>query len=353
MNDLTGKLALVTGGGKGVGKVIARQLGARGADVLINCFHSYQEAKRTQAELAAAGVRAEVLRGSVAKQEQVDRLFDEIETRFGYLDILVNNAASGWLGPVAGITPELFAKTLDTNLLGSFLCSARAASLMTRRGGGSIVNISSVGAGMVPDNYLVVGTSKAAIEALTRHLAAEYAPLGIRVNTASCSLIRGDVAELFPRAEEMQQVVVASTPLGRLATAEDLAGVVMFLTSDLSRWVTGHLTSRCRARGIVNTRWPTSRAARSCSCSTPATTRPSARNSSPHTTTASTSSPSSTHRSWASRPRMSPATRSSRESTVSTSRSSPTPTRSSPGAMARSDRSGSRGAACSSSMATE
>jgi Enoyl-(Acyl carrier protein) reductase/Beta-ketoacyl synthase, N-terminal domain len=112
---------------------------------------------------------------------------------------------------------------------------------MAHRGGGTIVNISSIGAGMVPDNYLVVGTSKAAIEALTRHLAAEYAPLGIRVNTASCGLIRGDVADLFPRAEEMQRVVIASTPLGRLATAEDLAGVVMFLTSDLSQWVTGQV----------------------------------------------------------------------------------------------------------------
>ncbi|MDQ3678184.1 MAG: SDR family oxidoreductase [Actinomycetota bacterium] len=241
MKDLSGKLALVTGGGKGVGRVIARQLGERGADVLINCFHSFTEAKRTAAELEATGVRAEVLRASVAKKEQVDRMFDEIGERFGHLDILVNNAASGWLGPVAGVTPELFAKTLDTNLLGSFLCSTRAASLMAGRGGGTIVNISSVGAGMVPDNYLVVGTSKAALEALTRHLAAEYAHLGVRVNTASCSLIRGDVAELFPRAEEMQQVVIASTPLGRLATAEDLSGIVMFLTSDLSRWMTGQV----------------------------------------------------------------------------------------------------------------
>lgn len=241
MKDLTGKLALVTGGAKGVGKVIARQLGERGADVLINCFHSFAEAKQTQAELAAAGVQAEVLRASVAKKEHIDRMFDEIEDRFGHLDILVNNAASGWLGPVAGISPEVFTKTLDTNLLGSFLCSARAASLMSGRGGGTIVNISSVGAGMVPDNYLVVGTSKAALEALTRHLAAEYAHLGVRVNTASCSLIRGDVADLFPRADEMQQVVIDSTPLGRLATAEDLSGIVMFLTSDMSRWMTGQV----------------------------------------------------------------------------------------------------------------
>ena len=93
---------------------------------------------------------------------------------------------------------------------------------MAKRGGGTIVNVSSLGAGLVPDNYLVVGTSKAAVEALTRHLAIELAPLKIRVNTASCSLIEGDVAKLFPRADELEAVTVATTPLGRLATARDL-----------------------------------------------------------------------------------------------------------------------------------
>ena len=250
--DLVGRIGLVTGGGKGVGRVISHRLAERGAHVLINCFHSYQQAKQTQVEIEAAGGRADVLRASVAKKEQVDRMFDEIDKRFGGLDLLVNNAASGWLGPLTGITPELFAKTMDTNLVGSFLCSVRAASLMAPRGGGAIVNISSIGAGMVPDNYLMVGTSKAGIEALTRHLAAEYASWGIRVNTASCSLIRGDVAELFPDAEEMQRVVIESTPLGRLATAEDLAGVVMFLTSDLSRWVTGQVVMADGGLGLGN-----------------------------------------------------------------------------------------------------
>src|SRR6478752_3798275 len=241
MKDLVGRIALVTGGGKGVGKVIARDLAERGAHVLINCFHSYDRAKQTQAELTALGARVDILRASVARKDQVDRMFDEIEERFGFLDILVNNAASGSLGPVDEITPEHFAKAIDANLQGSFWCAKRASPLMARRGGGTIVNISSVGAGLVPDNYLVVGTSKAAVEALTRHLAAEFAPLGIRVNTASCSLIRGEVAELFPRAAEMQEVGIASTPLGRLATPEDLTGVVTFLTSDLSRWVTGQV----------------------------------------------------------------------------------------------------------------
>lgn len=239
--DLQGRIALVTGGGKGVGKVIARQLARRGAHVLINCFHSYEKAKQTRAELEALGATVDLFRASVAKRDQVDRMFDEIEERFGFLDVLVNNAADGWLGPVAELTEQHFTKALGTNLLGSFWCARRAGQLMAARGGGCIVNISSNGAGMVPGNYLAVGASKAALEALTRHLAAEFAPLNVRVNTASCSLIDGDVANLFPQADDVKAVTTRSTPLGRLATADDLGGVVDFLTSDQSRWVTGQV----------------------------------------------------------------------------------------------------------------
>ena len=110
---------------------------------------------------------------------------------------------------------------------------------MAKRGGGCIVNVSSIGSDFVPANYVVVGTSKAALESLTRYLAVEFASLKIRVNTASCTLIEGDVVRMFPDHEEVVDVTVASTPLGRLATAEDLVGVIMFLTSDQSRWVTG------------------------------------------------------------------------------------------------------------------
>ena len=239
--DLQGRIALVTGGGKGVGKVIAHRLAERGAHVLINCFHSYEQAKQTRAELEALGAGVDLFRASVAKREQVDRMFDEIEERFGYLDVLVNNAADGWLGPVAELDEKHFDRAIGTNLLGSFWCARRAARLMAARGGGCIVNISSNGAGMVPGNYLAVGASKAALEALTRHLAVEFAPLNVRVNTASCSLIDGDVASLFPQAEDMKAVTARSTPLGRLATAEDLVGVVEFLSSDQSRWVTGQV----------------------------------------------------------------------------------------------------------------
>jgi NAD(P)-dependent dehydrogenase (short-subunit alcohol dehydrogenase family) len=239
--DLEGKVALVTGGAKGVGKVIARQLAERGARVIINFFHSLEDARQTKAELQALGAGVEIMRASVAQPTQIEQMFNRIAEEYGYLDILINNAASGAFLSPDEITPQLFDRALDTNLKGSFWCARLAAPLMQKRGGGCIVNISSVGAGQVPANYLVVGTSKAGVEALTRYLAVEYGPLNIRVNTASSTMLEGEVARNFPRYEDMRRQSIFATPLKRdgLATAQDLAGIVAFLTSDLSHFVTG------------------------------------------------------------------------------------------------------------------
>src|SRR5579859_2223347 len=173
MKDLDGRIALVTGGARGIGKVIARRLAERGAHVIINYFHSAEAARETRDELAAGGARVHLIRASVAKEEQVEAMFADIEEHFGFLDILVNNAASGRFGSVADVTEEAFERALDTNLKGSFWVARRAAMLIARRGGGSIVNVSSIGASLTPANYVTVGTSKAALEALTRYLAVE------------------------------------------------------------------------------------------------------------------------------------------------------------------------------------
>lgn len=129
---------------------------------------------------------------------------------------------------------------------------------MTARGGGSIINLSSIGADMVIGNYLTVGTSKAAVESLTRYLAVQFAPDNIRVNAASCGLIKGQVAQLFPAAAEMQRVTVAATPLGRLATETDLANVVLFLASDMSGWITGQTILADGGLSLGRNRWPSS-----------------------------------------------------------------------------------------------
>ncbi|MCA7951568.1 SDR family oxidoreductase [Burkholderia seminalis] len=239
--SMRGKLVLVTGGAKNVGKAICRRFAEQGAHVILNFFHSLEASKETAEELRALGATVDVIRASVAQQAQVERMFDEIERRYGRLDVLVNNAASGALLGVDEIGAEHFDRALDTNLKGAFWCARRAAALMARSGGGAIVNVSSVGATLVPANYLVVGTAKAALESLTRYLAVEYAGRQIRVNGASSTLIDGDVAAQFPDPENTKRSSIAATPLKRLARAEDLADLVVFLASDAARWITGQV----------------------------------------------------------------------------------------------------------------
>ncbi|MGA5128738.1 SDR family oxidoreductase [Streptomyces olivoreticuli] len=242
MKDLTGKVALVTGGSKGIGKAIARELAARGADIVLNYFHSHDQAKQTRDELLADGVRVDLVRASVARQDQVDRMFAEIDRLHGRLDILINNAADGALLPLAETTDAHLDKALDTNLKGGLRCARAAAPLMARAGGGSIVTVSALGGSqMVMANYLACAPAKAAAEAASRYLAVELAPLNIRVNTASAAMLSSSVADKFPRAGEMQEVIARATPLGRLGTPEEFASVVAFLASDDSRWITGQV----------------------------------------------------------------------------------------------------------------
>ncbi|MEV6972026.1 cytochrome P450 [Kitasatospora sp. NPDC093806] len=240
--ELSGKIALVTGGARNVGKVIAKRLAADGALVVINHLHSPGPARETAAEIERAGGQAHVIRASVAVRGQVDRMFDEIEERFGGLDILVNNAANGALVPGEEVTEQLIDRALDTNLKGGLACAQRAAALMAKRGGGSIVNISTLGGGQfVMANYLACGPAKAAVEAMTRYLAVDYARDGIRVNTAAAGLLYSEVVDLFPDAERMQRATVEATPMGRLGHPEELAEVVAFLASSRSSWITGQL----------------------------------------------------------------------------------------------------------------
>ncbi|MEU5696180.1 SDR family oxidoreductase [Actinosynnema sp. NPDC020468] len=239
---LDGKLALVTGGARNVGRAITRALARRGAHVLVNYFHSHEEAKRTKAELEAEGATVDLIRASVARPEQVERMFAEVRERFGYLDILVNNAANGALVPVAEVTDDLLDRAVDTNYKGGLRCARAAAPLMAARGGGSIVTVSALGGSqMVMANYLACAPAKAAAEAVTRYLAVEFAPLNIRVNTASAAMLVSEVADAFPDADRMQDAIRAATPLGRLGTPEEFADVVAFLASEDSRWITGQV----------------------------------------------------------------------------------------------------------------
>ncbi|MEU1318713.1 SDR family oxidoreductase [Streptomyces tibetensis] len=242
MNDLTGKVALVTGGSRGIGKAIARDLAARGADIVLNYFHSHDQAKKTRDELVAQGARVDLVRASVARQEQVDRMFQEIDELHGRLDILVNNAANGALLPPDEVTESHLDKAIETNYKGGLRCSRAAAPLMARNGGGAIVTVSALGGSqMVMANYSACAPAKAAAEAAARYLAVELAPLGIRVNIASAAMLSSEVADKFPDAGPMKDVIERATPWGRLGRPEEFAALVSFLASDDARWITGQV----------------------------------------------------------------------------------------------------------------
>ena len=238
-HEFEGKRVLITGGAKGIGKAIAKAFAKRGAQLIINYFHSHDDAKRTAEELSAAGVAVELMRASVAREDQVNRMFDEVESRFGGLDILINNAAHGVLLSNDEITDEHLDRAMNTNFRGALWCSRRAGKLMPP--GGAIVNMSSLGANWVVANYLAVGTSKAALESLTRYLAVEYAGRGIRVNAVSANLVDGAVANMFPDPEGTKRSSILATPLKRLATEDELANIALFLASPAASWITGQV----------------------------------------------------------------------------------------------------------------
>jgi enoyl-[acyl-carrier protein] reductase III len=237
--SLRGQLALVTGGGRGIGRAIVLELARRGCDVLINYVRHPDTATQTAEEARALGVQASVLRGNVADDAHVQRMFDDIRQRFGYLDILINNSASGVNKPVTELTPHHWDWTLNVNARGAWLCARAALPLMQARGGGAIVSISSLGASRVMRDYFLVGVSKAALEAVTRYLAVELAPHGVRVNAVSGGLVETDALKSFAWGTEVIDDTVSRTPAGRMVVPQDVAQVVAFLCTDAAAMIRG------------------------------------------------------------------------------------------------------------------
>ncbi|MFE3987372.1 SDR family oxidoreductase [Nocardia tengchongensis] len=248
--ELTGKVALVTGGAGGVGSAVVGLLAQRGATVYLNCFHSFAAGRKQAEQLTAAGHDVRVLRGSVGKPDHVERMIAEIAATSGRLDVLVNNAALGLFGSAATLTEDDIDRTWNINVKGPLRCSQAARQLMAAAGGGSIVNLSSIGSTRVLRDYLAIGLSKAALESLTRYLAVEFAPEGIRVNTASGGLLDTPGARMFPDSNGFAAVMADRTPFGRLGQADEIAEVVGFLASDRSVWMTGQTVTADGGLGL-------------------------------------------------------------------------------------------------------
>jgi len=237
--SLAGKIAFVTGSGRGVGKITARLLASKGATVIVNSFHSRDMGDQTVAEINASGGRAVHVWGSVANPQHVQNMFDQIESQFGGLDILICNASNGRIGSFLELSSEDWDRAFRTNVSGHHQCAVRAASLMQRRGGGSIVTMSAVGAHRYIDGLGSQGIVKAAVESMTRYLACELGSYGIRVNCVVGGPVYGELMDKFPNAKATQDHFAAVAPDGKLTSPIDLANTIAFLVSSDAAGING------------------------------------------------------------------------------------------------------------------
>jgi Dehydrogenases with different specificities (related to short-chain alcohol dehydrogenases) len=240
--DFTGKTALVTGSGRGIGRAIALKLAELGADVVINYVHNQEPAEEVAAQIRALNRQALAVRSNVGKEEGLKTLFGQIGDQFGRLDFFISNAASGFNRPALQQKESGWDHTLNVNAR-SFLFAAQLAVPLMPPEGGKIVAITSPGAERVLQDYVAVGASKAALNALVRYLAVELAPRRINVNAVSPGIVETDALQHFSFMQDDQVIprAVANTPAGRLVLPEDIANAVAFLCSPLSEMICGQV----------------------------------------------------------------------------------------------------------------
>ncbi|MHB1414649.1 MAG: SDR family NAD(P)-dependent oxidoreductase [Chloroflexota bacterium] len=238
---LKGKVAVVTGGSRGIGFAIARGFAREGADVVIVSRNEEQVAAAGE-EIRRLGGQVLALRVDVANPEDVERMAKSTEDRFGRLDILVNNAGIQIRGPSEEMAFESWKAVIDVHLTGAFLCAQAAGRMMLRQKSGSIINIASLSSYVGMPERVPYSSAKTGIVGLTRVLATEWARRGIRVNAIAPGYI---LSEMTKKAMAQGMIdekgIVARTPMGRFGTPEDLVGPAIFLASDEAAFVTGQV----------------------------------------------------------------------------------------------------------------
>jgi enoyl-[acyl-carrier protein] reductase III len=235
-----GKVVLVTGSGRGLGKAVAQRLARLGASVVVNSFHSPDEGAATAAELVREGHDAIHVWGSAANPEQLDEVFHTVGGRFGHLDFLVWNASDARAAPIADLTADDWNRAFRTDVIGFHKAAFRAAALMTERGGGKIVSITHPASQRCFEQLAVLGTVKSALESLTRYLAIELGPKNIQVNSVSAGPCREHV-DRYPNRERLVPQWEARTPGGRLPSEAAVAHAVAFLLSPDSSQMAGSI----------------------------------------------------------------------------------------------------------------
>ena len=242
-SDLAGKNCLIFGASSGIGAAIAKRFGVLGVNLVIHCNENRDGADAVAAAVRQAGGKVSVIQGDVADPATASRLVDDAVAILGGLDIVINNAGSMFgRTPIADATDEQYKKVIDVNIGGVFFASRRAASIMAAQKSGTIINTTSIaartGGGGGAGLY---GSAKAFVSTITRVLAKELAPSGVRVNAVAPGVIATPFHERYSNAEQLA-ASVAGIPMGRLGTAEECVGAYEFLASEaMSGYITGQI----------------------------------------------------------------------------------------------------------------
>ena len=237
---LKGKVALVTGSARGIGRGIAEVFADEGADVAINDYDNVALAEKVAEGIRAKGRRATVVKGDVAKRADVEPMIDKVWQELGPIDILVNNAGIETIVPFLELTDDQWTRLVDVNLRGAWLCSqvfCRRALAESRKG--SIVNIGSIQAAKVLPGRTHYAPTKLGLEALTRNMSAEMTPSGIRVNCIHPGLIDTPMTEWVMKDKDILPQVLAQISLGRAGHPHEIGRVAAFVASDEASYLTG------------------------------------------------------------------------------------------------------------------
>lgn len=237
--DLTGKVALVTGASRGIGKCIALALAARGADVAVNCNTGGQLAEAVRDQIRTLGRRAEYYAHNVSNESDVETMRDEILRDFGQVDILVNNAGITRDKTFKKMTREMWDAVINVDLTGVFLVTKQFIDPMSDRRWGRVINIASVIGEIGNFGQTNYAAAKGGLIAFSKALAREYAKKGVTVNTIAPGFIKTEMTDAVPA--EALKVVTDATPLGRLGLPSEVAAGVAFLASESASYITGHV----------------------------------------------------------------------------------------------------------------
>ncbi len=239
--SLKGKVALVTGGGRGIGKAIARRFAEAGADVVI-ASRKLEKLQATAGELAGLPGRVLPIACHVGRLDQIENLIRETENQLGQVDILVNNSATNiGQGPSLDITDEMLDKIVEINIKAAIRLVRLTVPKMIERGGGSIINISSI-AGINPQPQgLLYSFTKAGFIMMTRGWAREFGPLGVRCNTIAPGLIQTDFSEHFWKNEDYRSHLEQTQPIPRIGQPDEISHAALYLASDEASYVTGQV----------------------------------------------------------------------------------------------------------------